>query len=198
MRRTKMGVLPSVDVMEPRALLSQPPPPVRAAMSGVVRDVRAIMRTLAKTGNTVQASAHLTTLSSRIPSGPKGLPRRGRATSALSPSFREVDHHDAAADPRRPLPLRPGWSQSRQSTDDRVGSTTSTTPSQGTGGGTTTPPVPTPSFYSVTIQNTTGLALAGDRPFGGTQTQQPSITETIPRTAVRACPSISGPRPTMS
>ena len=74
MRRTKMSILPSVDVMEPRVLLSTAAPLLsKHALSAVVRDVKAIMSTLAKTEDTGQASAQLTGLSTRIPSGPEGL-----------------------------------------------------------------------------------------------------------------------------
>ncbi len=74
MRRTKTGFLPSVDVMERRVLLSTAAPLLsKPALSGVVRDVKAIIHTLAKTEDTVQASAQLTALSSRIPSGPEAL-----------------------------------------------------------------------------------------------------------------------------
>lgn len=74
MPRTKMNVSPSVDVMEPRVLLSTATPLIsKHALSGVAREVRTIMNTLAKTEDTVQASAQLTRLSSRIPTGPQGL-----------------------------------------------------------------------------------------------------------------------------
>ena len=74
MRRTKTGFSPSVDVMERRVLLSTAAPLLsKPALSGVVRDVKAIIHTLARTEDTAQASAQLTALSSRIPSGPEGL-----------------------------------------------------------------------------------------------------------------------------
>jgi len=181
MRRTKMGFSPSVDVMEPRVLLSTAAPLLsKPALSGVVRDVKAIMSTLAKTEDTVQASAQLTTLSSRIPSGPEGL----------APSWRSDMGH-----------YRPHSARSIITTERRIlgdlyryvqggfdggnpqvtgsGSTTFTTPGQGTGG-TTTPPVPAPSLDSVTIQNTTGLALLVTVHLKVPQIQQPYITETIP------------------
>ena len=60
--------------MEPRVLLSTAALLLsQHALTGVVRDVRAIMSTLAKTKDTGQAGAHLTRLSSRIPSGAEGL-----------------------------------------------------------------------------------------------------------------------------
>ena len=74
MRRTKSSVSPNVDVVESRVLLSAAGPVFSAhAFRGVVQNVKAIMTTLARTENTVQASAHLTRLSARIPSGPEGL-----------------------------------------------------------------------------------------------------------------------------
>jgi hypothetical protein len=63
MRRTKTSILPCVDLMEPRLLLSTAAPLLsKQALSGVVRDVKAIVSTLAKTHDTVQASASLTEL----------------------------------------------------------------------------------------------------------------------------------------
>jgi hypothetical protein len=74
MRRMEMSVSPSVEIIEPRVLLSTGAPLLsNHALSGVVRDVGVIMSTLARTDDTVQASALLTRLSSRIPSGPQGL-----------------------------------------------------------------------------------------------------------------------------
>src|SRR5215475_12350453 len=84
MRRTKLGVLPTVDVLEPRVLLSTAAPLLsQHALRGVVRDVRSIMSTLARTEDTVQASAQLTELSSRIPSGPEGLAPSWRSDLGL-------------------------------------------------------------------------------------------------------------------
>jgi hypothetical protein len=71
------------------------------------------------------------------------------------------------------------------------GSATSGSPTQGTGGGGTAPgnsqgtagmgtPMPTPSLDSVTIQNTTGLALVVTVHLKVPQIQLPYITETIP------------------
>ena len=180
MRRTKMGVSPSVDVLEPRVLLSTAAPLVsKHALSGVVRDVRAIMSTLAKTEDTVQASAHLTRLSSRIPSGPEGLAPSWRSDIGL---YRPHSARSIVATERRILGdlhryVRGGVDGGNR-TVTGSGSTTSPTPGQGTGG--TATPVPAPSLDSVRIQNATGLALLVTVHLKVPQVQQPWITETIP------------------
>jgi hypothetical protein len=196
MRRTKTGVLPSVDVMEPRLLLSTAAPLLsKHALTGVVREIRAIVSTLAKTGDTVQASAQLTALSSQIPSGSTalalswqsdiGLYRPHSARSIITTQTRIVGdlyrYNRGVVD---------GGNQPVSGS----GSTTSTTPNQGTGDTTapvptptpsqgatgTSTPVPTPSLDSVRIQNTTGLALQVTVQLQVSQNHQPSITETIP------------------
>ena len=144
MRRTKMGVLPSVDVMEPRVLLSTAAPLLsKHALSGVVRDVRAIMSTLAKTEDTVQASAQLTRLSSRIPSGPEGLAPSWQSDIGL---YRPHSARSIITTERRILGdlyrYVQGGVDGGNPPVTGSGSTTSTTPGQGTGG--TTAPVPTP------------------------------------------------------
>ena len=195
MRRTKMSVSPSVDVMEPRVLLSHATPLLsKHALSGVVRDVRAIMGTLAKTENTVQASAQLTGLSSRIPSGPEGLapswqsdiglyrPHSARSLITtqrriLSDLYRYVQGGIEGGDP----PVTGSGSGGIDGGDPPVtgsGTATSTTPDQGTGG--TATPVAAPSLDSVRIQNTTGLALLVTVRLDVSQFLQPWITETIP------------------
>ena len=74
MRRTKTSVLPGVDVMETRLLLSTAAPHMaRRALTGIVHDIKAIVSTLARTDNTVQAGAQLTGLSSQVPSGSASL-----------------------------------------------------------------------------------------------------------------------------
>ena len=196
MRRTKTGVLPSVDVMEPRLLLSTAAPLLsKHALTGVVREIRAIGSTLAKTGDTAQASAQLAGLSSQIPSGSAGLAlswqsdiglyRPHSARSIVSMETRIVGdlyrYNRGVVD---------GGNQPVSGS----GSTTSTTPNQGTGDTTvpvptptpsqsatgTSTPVPTPSLDSVRIQNTTGLALQVTVQLQVSQNHQPSITETIP------------------
>ena len=135
MRRTKTGVLPSVDAMEPRLLLSTAAPLLsRHALTGVVREVRAIVSTLAKTGNTVQASGQLTDVASQIPTGSAGLalswqtdlglyrPHSARSvmtteTRIISDLYRDIQGGVASGN----LPA------------SGSGSTTSTTPIQGTG-----------------------------------------------------------------
>jgi hypothetical protein len=180
MRRTKMSVSPSVDVMEPRVLPSTAAPLLsQHAMSGVVRDVRAIMSTLAKTKDTVQASAHLTRLSSRIPSGPEGLAPSWRSDIGL---YRPHSARSIITTQRRILGdlyryVQGGVDGSNPPVTGSS-STTSTSPGQGAGG--TATPLPALSLDSVRIQNTTGLALVVTVHLEVSQFQQPSITETIP------------------
>ena len=210
MRRTKTGLLPSVDAMEPRLLLSTAAPLLsRHALNGVVREIKGIVSTLARTEDTVQASAQLTGLSSQIPSGSAGLAaswqsdvglyRPHSARSITRPRQRIVGDLDrfsrsirAATGPvsgsgSTTSTLPPGHGQQRQLLCRRL------SPGQGTTG--TTTPVPTPSLDSVRIQNTTGLALVVTVHLEVPQIQQPYITETIPAQGIRSCSSISGPRP---
>jgi hypothetical protein len=61
MRRTKTGVVPSVDVVEPRLLLTTAAHLMtNHALNGVVREVKAIVGLLARTENTAHANAQLT------------------------------------------------------------------------------------------------------------------------------------------
>ncbi len=207
MRRTKTGVLPGVDVMEPRLLLSTAAPLLsRHALTGVVREVRAIVSTLARTEDTVQASAQLAGLSSQIPFGSEGLApswqsdiglyRPHSARSIVTVQRRIVGDLD------RFIAIEGSVvGGSRPVTGS--GSSTPTVPIQGTGGtpaplptptpaptpgngtrGTPTPvppaPVPTSSLDSVRIQNTTGLALLVTVQLDVSQNQQPWIREVIP------------------
>jgi hypothetical protein len=180
MRRTKMAVCPSLDAMEARELLSVATPLVsQRALNGLVREVRLIMSTLSKTKDTAVASAHLTTLSSRIPSGPEELapawqsdlglyrPRAARSIIAtqrqiLSDLYRYVQGGVDAGNP----PVTGS------------GSTTSNLPGPNTGSSTTALPVV--SLDSVTIQNTTDLTLQVTVFLGTPHTPQPFITEIIP------------------
>lgn len=203
MRRMKTGVVPSVDAMEPKLLLSTAAPLLsRHALTGVVREVRAIVSTLAKTGNTVQASGQLTDVASQIPTGSAvlalswqsdlGLYRPHSARSVMTTETRIIS--DLYRD------IQGGVASSNLPASGS-GSTTSTTPIQGTGSrvtpvptttptptptpaqGTThpsTPVPPTPSLDSVQIQNTTGLAIVVTVRLMVSDNQQPSITETIP------------------
>jgi hypothetical protein len=190
MRRTKTALSPSVDVMESRVLLSMAGAPISEhAFLGVVRDVKAIMSTLARTENTVQASAHLTSLSARIPSGPEAL---GPSWQSDIDNYRPHSAGSIISTERLILGdlyryLQDGVDGGNQPASGS-GSATSTTPGMGKGtsstpgqvpGGTATP-VPAPSLDSVTIQNTTGLALLVTVHLDVAQPQQPYITETIP------------------
>ena len=77
------------------------------------------MSTLARTDDTVQASAQLTGLSSQIPSGSEGLPRRGRTTSrsiGLIPRGRPSRPSNGSSRPA----LASGLHRRRQPTGIRV------------------------------------------------------------------------------
>jgi hypothetical protein len=210
MRRTKTGVLPSVDVMEPRLLLSTAAPLLsKHALTGVVREIKAIVNTLAKTENTVQASDQLTALSSQIPSGSAGLAQSWQSDLGL---YRPHSAKSIMTTETRILGDLYRFNQAGGNSNNRPasgsGSTTSAPPIQGTGGtatpaptptqgsaGTSTPvstpmptqgstgtstPVPTTSLDSVQIQNTTGLAIVVTVRLMVSENHQPSITETIP------------------
>ncbi len=198
MRRTKTGALPGVDVMEPRLLLSIATPLLsRHALGGVVREVRAIVNTLAKTENTVQASAQLTGLSSQIPFGSEGLSPSWQSDIGL---YRPHSARSIVTMERRIVGdlerfIQDGVEGGIQPVSGSA-STTPIVPIQGTGATTaplptptptpgqgtvgTPTPVPTPSLDSVRIQNTTGLALLVTVHLEVPQIQQPWITETIP------------------
>jgi hypothetical protein len=195
-RRTKTGFLPGVDRMEARLLLSTAAPPLsKHALTGVVREVRAIVNTLARTENTVQASAQLSGLSSQVSSGSVALALSWQADIGL---YRPHSVKSINTTERRVLSDLYLFIQRAVDGGDGPasgsGSSTSTTPVQGTGG-TSTPapttnpgqesrgtptPSSTPSLDSVRIENTTGLTLLVTVQLEVPQVQQPSITETIP------------------
>jgi hypothetical protein len=186
MRRTKIGVSPTVEIMEPRELLSMGAPLVsRHVLSGVVRDVRAIMSTLARTQDVGQASAQLDNLSSRIPSGPAGLAPSWQTDIGL---YRPDSARSITTTQSRILgDLRRFVQGGNRAASGSVSPTPTTTgpgagvtaaPGHGTWG--TPAPVPASSLDSVKIQNTTGLALLVTVHLKVPQIQQPWITETIP------------------
>jgi hypothetical protein len=200
MRRTKTSILPSVDLMEPRLLLSTAAPLLsKHELSGIVREVKAIVSTLAKTGDTVQASTSLTELSSQLASGPEELAPSWQSDISL---FRPGSARSIIITERRILGDLHGYVQAGVHGGNQPatgsGTTTANNPSQGTGGtanpgqgtggsgapgqgtGDTSAPAPTPSLDSVRIQNTTGLSLLVTVHLEVQQIQQPSMTETIP------------------
>jgi hypothetical protein len=196
MRKTKTGVLPSVDVMEPRLLLSTTAPLLsKHALTGVVREVRVIVSTLARTKNTVEASAQLTGLSSQLPSGFAGLAQTWQSDVGL---FRPHSAKSIVTTQKRIVGDLYRYNQGGVNVGNGPvsgsGSMTSPPPSQGTGGTATSVPTPTsgngavgtpapvpmPSLDSVRIQNTTGVAILVTVRLEVPQNQQPSITETIP------------------
>jgi hypothetical protein len=197
MRRTKTGLSPSLDVMEPRVLLSRAAPLLsQHALNGVVRDVRSIMSTLARTEDTLRASASLTALSSRVPSGPDelapswqsdiGLYRPGSARSIVTTERRILDdlyfYLQDGADGGGPPVTGPGFTTST-TPGPGAGGTTTPLPAPGLPGpgmGSTTTPEPATCLDSVSIQNTTGLALRVTVYLETSHTPQPFITETIP------------------
>jgi hypothetical protein len=149
------------------------------ALTGVVRDVKAIMSTLARTEDTVQATVDLTQLSSRIPSGPEGLAPSWQSDLGL---YRPDSPRSILTTQRRILGDLYRYVQGGTVAGNRPvagpGPTTRPAPGQGAGG--TVTPVPAPSLDSVRIQNTTGLALLVTVRLKVPQIQQPWITATIP------------------
>jgi hypothetical protein len=199
MRRTKTGVLPSVDAMESRLLLSTAAPLLaRHALTGVVREVRAIVSTLARTDDTTQANAELTGLSAQISSESAGLALAWQIDLGLyrphSARSKITTEQRIIADLYRYDEVGVGGGSGPVSgSGSGSGSGTSTAPTQGAGGtatpipplntgqgdrGTPTPPA-APSLDSVRIENTTGLALVVTVELEGPRVQQPTITETI-------------------
>jgi hypothetical protein len=190
MRTTKRNLAPSVDIMESRLLLSTAAPLVSEhALNGLVRDVKVIMGTLARTKNTVQASARLTNLSSRIPSGPEELAPSWQGDLAV---YRPHVARSIVAAERLILDDLDLYVEDGIDADNLPvtgsGSTTSTTSGQVTGTSTTSghgtsgtvTPAPSSRLDSVTVENTTGLALLVTVRLDVPQVQQPYITETIP------------------
>jgi hypothetical protein len=164
--------------MEPRILLTAATSLLSPhALRGVVQDVKANMSTLARSGDTNQASHQLTELSSKIPSGPEGLaplwqkdlglydPRAmGSIAAARRRILGDLNHFVRHGGDNPPV------------TDS--GSTTSPPAAKGPSGG--GGHVATPSLDSVSIRNTTGLALLVTVHLDVPQVQKPWITETIP------------------
>jgi hypothetical protein len=170
-------------------------------LNGVVREVRAIVGTLAKTANTVQASAQLSGLASHIPFASEGLAPKWQSDLWL---YRTHSARSIVATEKRlvgdlnlfvqsgvgggNLPVSGSGSTTSTAPLPSAGTTTAPahtpnpTPTPTPGHGTTgTPtPVPTPSLDSVRIHNTTGLALLVAVHLNVSQFQQPSITESIP------------------
>jgi hypothetical protein len=146
------------------------------------------MTTLARTEDTAQASAQLTGLSSRIPTGPQGLAPSWQGDIGL---YRPHSARSISTTERRILDALYSYVQGgieggsppvtgsgSSTTTPGQGSGTTTTPGQGSGGTSTS--APAPSFDSVTVQNTTGLAILVTVRLDVPQVQQPWITETIP------------------
>jgi hypothetical protein len=185
MGRPTKRLMPDVDVMEPRTMLTTGAPLLSVhALHGVVHDVRSIFGTLIRTGDTGRAGAALTGLSSRIPLGSEQLaptwlndlelyrphaPGSGVRTEAriLGDLYRYVRGGAGGGLPA-PVP----------------GATNPPVSNPGPGGGGNTGgagvPAPTQSLDSVRIQNTTGLNLRVTVYLRVPQVQQPWITELIP------------------
>jgi hypothetical protein len=211
MRRTKTAFLASVDVMEPRLLLFAPAPLLsHHGLTVVVREVDAIVKTLAKTEDVVQASTQLTGLASQIPSGSEGLAPAWQSDIGL---YRPHSERSVITMQKRIVAElvrfdQLGFDGGNQPVSGS-GSTTPTMPIQGTqgttaptptpnptpdptpnptptptptqgGGNTPAPPVPTSSLDSVRIQNATGLAIVVTVQLDVSTTFQPQIRETIP------------------
>lgn len=197
MPRSKTRVSPSLEVVESRTLLSAAGPVMTPhALNVVVRDIRGIMNTLARTDDTARASRHLTRLSSRVPSGREGLAPAWRADVGLySPGtvgsifttqgriVNDLYQYIAIVGGGSGPVTRSGSSPSpNPGTGAGMGSSTGTGTSTGTdtGAGGSTTPEPAASLDSVNIQNTTGLALRVTVHLNVPQVQKPSITWIIP------------------
>jgi hypothetical protein len=188
MRRAKTNFVPGIATMEPRLLLSTAAPLVsRQELTGVVREIKAIVSSLARTHDTVQASTQLTGLSSQLPSGSERLAAAWQNDLSL---YRPHSAKSAISTEQRIInALERLVAEGTQSVSGS-GSTTSAAPVQGSQGAgtpistpTPTPspaPTPAPSLDSVRIQNTTGLALVVTVYLNDSQNPEPFITETIP------------------
>jgi len=176
--------------MEPRTLLSTGVPLLSGhALQVVVHEVRSIVGTLARTGNTSRASAALTRLSSRIPSGPQELAPTWRGELAF---YRPGTPGSGMATETRIIGdlyryVRGGSESAGGSQVTAPVSTTQPTSNPGTVGagatgatGDSGVPTPAQSLDSVSIQNTTGLDLRVTVYLRVAQVQQPWITEIIP------------------
>jgi hypothetical protein len=148
MRRTKTAFLPSADVMEPRLLLFAPAPLLsHHALTGVVREVNAIVKTLAKTDDVVQASTQLSGLASQIPFGSEGLAPTWQ--SDIGRLYRPHSTRSVITVQKRIVAALVRFNQSGIEVGNQPvstsGSMAPTTPSQGMQGTTAPAPTPTPT-----------------------------------------------------
>lgn len=201
MRNTKTSTVPAVDIMEPKLLLSTAGPLIsRQALTGVVREVKAIVSTLGKTENTPEASAQLTGLALQIPSGSRGpAASTGLALSWQSDIelYRPHSKRSLITTQKRLLndlnlyiqlggnggnsPVSGSGTNTPTTPGYGAGGTTTPTPTPNPGHGTTGVPNPSPelSLDSVQIENTTGMALLVTVQLETPLPQQPTITQTI-------------------
>jgi hypothetical protein len=201
MARTTPRRAPSLDVLESRELLSTATPLLsQHALNGVVRDVRAIMGSLARTEDAAQAGARLTRLSSRLPYGEVTLAPawqndlgfyRPGSTWSLMATRRQI-LGDLYRYVQGGFVGGNGIVTGQGSTGFNPGGlglgsggTTNPTPIPppgypGPGNGGTTHPLPTISPDSVRIENTTGLELQVTVYLETSHTPQPYLTEIIP------------------
>jgi hypothetical protein len=168
MRRTKTVVLPNVDVMEPRLLLSTAAPLLsKHALAGAVREVRAIVGTLARTEDTVQASAQLTALATQISPGSAGLALSWQRDIGL---YRPHSARSVIATDTRIVGDLNRYNHIGVSGGNQPASgSTSTNPNPGTTG-TSTPvptPTPTPTPAPTSGQGTTGSPTPTPTPTSG-------------------------------
>ncbi len=162
-------------------------------MTEVVREVKAIVGSLGRTDDTVQAGVQLTGLASQMPSrsgvlaatwqSDLGFYRPHSAKSVVTTEQRIIGALYRLVDENQRPVSGPGSTTSTPPTPNQ-GNGDSTTPvqtptsAQGTSG--TPAPLPTPSPDSVRIQNATDLALVVTVYLDDSQNPQPYITETIP------------------
>jgi hypothetical protein len=177
MRRTKTAFLPNADVMEPRLLLFAPAPLLsHHALTGVVREVNAIVKTLAKTDDVVQASTQLTGLASQIPFGSEGLAPTWQ--SDFGRLYRPHSTRSVITMQKRIVADLVRFDQRGIEVGNQPvstsGSTTTATPIQGPQG--TTAPTPTPTPTSSPTPTPTPTPIPTPTPTqGGASTPAPPV-----------------------
>jgi hypothetical protein len=199
MRKTKPRAFPSVDIMEPRLMLSTAAPLLsRHALAVVTHEIKAIVTTLARTQNTVQAGTNLKTLTAQLPSATGTLnsawqsdlgfyhPHSVRSVvTTQNRILTDLYRYDYAYNSEGESP-QPGSGASGPSNPGQGAGGSgsgSSAPGTGPGQGMTNPPnppPPAPSLDSVNIQNTTGLAIQVTVFLETGQAQEPTITRIIP------------------
>ena len=191
MRRMKPRLIPHLDAMEPRLLLSTTPPrEFKYTASAAAHEIKAIVNGLAKSGDRTEADANLTTLASQLMPGSALLAtawiddvafvRPNSVKSTIIAQRRLIaDLHQYLAE-GGPSGSGTNSTNSGSPTQGSPGTTVGEpTPTPGPGTTGTNATVPTPSLDSVQIENLTGLSLVVTVKLGDSLNPQPYITETI-------------------